>query len=227
MISICVPFWDRQPALDSMVATYAQYADLPLEFSLCDDGSRLPARPPHEWHVTRLPAKAGPLNPCVPINCAVAASHGDIIVLTTPEIFHPQPVLRELLTLIQHEDDYAIACCRDRRKGIWLAGPETSYSDGGRLPVPPGGHFHFLVAFTRSLWQRAKGFDEDYRKGQACDDNDWLWRVYEAGARFRTTTGFVWHTTNRVDWRLTHNTALFYQKWPEARRRQVIALREG
>ena len=216
MISICVPYWNRQEALDRMFEECARlYPDLDLGFSVCDDGSPMQAKVPEGVTLTRLPKKEGALNPCVPINRAVAASAGDIIVLTNPEIEHRDPVLPELLALLEEPTDYATARCWDMDRRMWLAGPEVDYNSNGRLPVPAGAHFHFLAAFRRSLWDLAGGFDEEYRRGQACDDNDWLWRLHRVGARFRVTEGAVYHRHTSLRWDLPHNRGLFASKWPE------------
>jgi len=223
LISVCVPYWDRAAALARMFATYARHYGSGLEFSVCDDGSPVPAIVPEGVVLTRLPEKQGPLNPCVPINRAVAASHGDIIALTNPEVEHPEPILWEMLLLLDGWRDYVIARCRDVASGVWLAGPEVDYASGGRETVPPGAHFHFLALCGRRLWETAGGFDEDYRHGQACEDNDWLWRLQEAGARFKTTRGVVEHGRVGVGrWGIPHNAPLFRAKWPEERRRAAL-----
>jgi hypothetical protein len=219
VISVCAPYWNRQDALDGMVSMYQDlYPDLGVELSICDDGSPVPARAPHGVTLTRLPTKDHPLNPCAPMNRAVEASSGDIIVLTNPEVRHEGPVLREVLDLLD-ERTYVAARCRGigyRIAGVWLAGPDADYSLYGRLPVPPGAHFHFLAAMHRSLWERVGGMDEDYRHVQGCDDNDLLWRLHRAGARFRCAEGVVTQPRSDTHWGLPHGRDLFFSKWPEA-----------
>lgn len=103
MISVCVPYWQRQASLDRMFTTYAtQYPHLDLQFSICDDGSPTLARSSKFAFsrlpiMTYLPQKQRALNPCVPINRAVTASTGDVVVLTNAEIMHPAPVLYDML----------------------------------------------------------------------------------------------------------------------------------
>ena len=218
-ISVCAPYWLRQPALDRMVEQYDRlYPDLDVELSICDDGSPVPAVAPPHVILTRLPAKTRPLNPCVPINRAVEASTGEIIVLTNPEIEHREPVLGAMLAMIEHEDDYVTARCWDERWGFAIAGLEVRYDEMGRRPVPPGAHFHFLAMFRRSLWKKAGGFDADYRHGIACDDGDWLWRAHRVGARFKHCELTVYHDSKeRIKWNMPHNGELFARKWPEAK----------
>lgn len=219
-ISVCAPYWMRQPALDRMVEQYGRlYPDMDVELSVCDDGSPEPAVAPPHVILTRLPRKSHPLNPCVPINRAVEASSGEIIVLTNPEIEHRTPVLGAMLAMLEHEDDYVTARCWDERWRRVLAGQGCmSYGEGKRGPVPAGAHFHFLAMFRRSLWEKAGGFDEDYRPGKAWDDGDWLWRAHRAGARFKHCEKTVYHDSrNRIKWGMPSNAKLFARKWPEAR----------
>ncbi len=224
MISVCMPYWNRQRALDEMfINLAAMYPGLEREISVCDDGTQPPAVVPRGTILSRLPRKDRPLNPCVPINVAVNASKGDIIVLTNPEILHKEQTLLRMQSMMLTENDYVSATCWDAQRG-WLAGSQVNYETQGRLPVPPGASFHFCVMFSRALWERAGGFDEDYRNGLACDDNDWVWRAAVAGARFRTTKSTVehLHQSASIKWLIPHNRELFYQKWPEARRNEVI-----
>ena len=231
-ISVCMPCWNRQAALDRCLQSYAeQYGpdQQALEFSVCDDGSSPPVHAPDWVLLTQAsPPRVQALNPCLPLNRAVRASHGDIIVLTNPEVLHATPILWEMWQLLDGPLDYVTARCRDERTGMWLAGSEVDYSTGGRLPVPPGAHFHFLAMLRRELWEKAGGFDKAYRRGQACDDNDWLWRLAEAGARFRTTTQVAVHGSlaPKVRWGLPFNGPLFECKWPAERRAAVVAARE-
>lgn len=240
-ISVCAPYYRRQHALLGMVNMYnEQYPDLSVELCIADDGSPSPAWTPPSQHTVRfayLPLKNHPLNPCVPINKAVGQSTGDIIVLTNPEVRHEGPVLRELvLRLLEVSGPNRMAYVTARAAGIgyggrgrfWLAGPEVDYTKHGRLPVPPGAHFHFLAAFWRELWEEAGGFDEEYRHVQACDDNDWLWRCADVGAEFHTVEGVVTQPKSNTKWGMPHGRTMFHEKWPPTvRERIVTSMRAG
>lgn len=211
-----MPYWNRQAELDRSLAAYrAVYPRLDLEFSICDDGSTVPVVAP-DCIVTTLPQKDYALNPCVPINVAVRASHGDIVVITNPEMEHRDDVLSHMLCMLDGPDAYVTASCYEEERGLWLAGPRTAYGKQGRQPVPPGGHFHFCAMLHRELFERAGGFDEDYRHGQGCDDNDWLWRLCAAGAKFKHVDKTVYHHRTKHAWTGTtaQNAALLRQKWP-------------
>lgn len=185
-----MPYWCRQSCLNRSLAAYRRLYP-GIEISICDDGSPEPVEAPG-CIVTTLPVKTFGLNPCVPINVAVRASTKDVIVLTNPEIEHREDVLTGMLALLQGPMDYVTVSCRDV-DGLWLAGPEVDYSTHGRLPVPRGAHFHFCAMLSRELFEKVGGFDEGYRNGRACEDNDWLWSLEDVGAQFHLAPGVVWH----------------------------------
>jgi GT2 family glycosyltransferase len=194
MISICMPYWQRQELLDQSLAAYRRlYDDMDLEICIVDDGSPRPVNAPG-CRVTHLPIKRCALNPCTPINQAVNMATADIIVLTNPEIEHRERILPEMCSrlLDQGENAYLTAACVDG-DGKWLAHSSIKGGIEGRGPMPDGAQFHFCAMFYRSLWDKAGGFDEEYRDGQAFDDNDWLWRLEDAGARFCHCDDLVVH----------------------------------
>ena len=207
-----MPYYQRQATLDkSLEAYWRLYGD--IEISICDDGSPDPVLAPG-CIVYSLPKKDYPLNPCVPINIAVRQSTGDVVVITNPEILHETPVLFRMQRLLETDMDYVTASCWDRDRKDWLAGPRTQYGAKGREPVPPGGHFHFCAMMKRSLFEKAGGFDTDYRRGRGCDDNDWLWRLHSVGARFVHCDETVYHTKTADAWRgLKSNADLLRKKW--------------
>lgn len=195
-VSVCMPYFNRPDELKRSIDAYEKvYPDLDIEFSVCDDGSlRAPLLPANSV-LTTLPKKGYALNPCIPLNRAVRNATHDIIVLTNPEIEHKDPVLYRMLEALQSPNDYVMTGCRDTRRGDWYAGPEAPVAPiGGRQPVPPGTYLHFCVMLHRSLFERAGGFDEEYRQVPGCDDNDWLWRLRALGdVNFKYVPGVVWH----------------------------------
>lgn len=215
MISVAMPYWNRPKELArSMLAYEKLYPDLELEFSICDDGSFQPLQSHGKpWKITRLPFHAQAMNPCVPINAAIRAATHDVIVLTNPEVEHYVPVLHQMLSALQEPDDYVMAACHDPELGV-VAGEGTPYGAGGRGPIPKGADLHFCTMFYRNLWEKAGGFDEEYRNGTAWDDNDWLWRLHVAGANFKRISGVVRHYRTPHRWtQRVNNQALFMKKW--------------
>ena len=217
MISVTMAYYNRPDELRRSISAYKKlYSG--FELSICDDRSEpsihtdFPEAVSFDTVIHRVDSDHTlPLNPCVPLNIAVNQSKHDIIVLTNPEIEHREDVFTSMMELLD-KNSYVTARCVDDR-GV-LAGKEVDYSTDGRLPVPEGAHFHFCAMLCRELWEKAGGFDEDYRFGQACEDNDWLWRLHRVGAEFKHTEKTVYHHQTHVKWNLPHNKDLFYRKWP-------------
>ena len=176
-VSICAPYWASDGNyLDVFALVRSARDHCPgAEISLCDDGSKFGLIIPGVV-MTRLPAKDHALNPCVPINAAVAASTRPIIALTNPGCEIPIGALDRLLSRLT-ENGYVAAACSDGER--WLC--HSTFKASERLP--PGSGFHFFAVLRRTLWDRAGGFDEAYRQGQAFDDADFLWRLHRAGAQ--------------------------------------------
>ncbi len=215
-LSVCMPYWKRQAELDRSLAAYAAiYPPGALEISICDDGSPVPVKAPG-CIVTSLPPKRVGLNPCVPMNRAVRASSCDVVVITNPEIEHREDVFSDMLALLETESDYVVATCKDV-DGLLLAGEGVNYRTHGRLPVPPGSHFHFCAMLHRSLFERVNGFDEIYRYGRSCEDNDWLWSLHSVGARFRLSSRTVWHYKTPHEFAGDHerNRSILVKRWSE------------
>lgn len=195
-ISVCMPYWNRPDELARSVEMYDRvYPDLDIQISVCDDGSLIPPQPTEKMCVTSLPQKGYALNPCVPINHAVRNATRDVIVLTNPEVEHREPVLYRMLEALTGPNDYVMTGCRDTRRGDWYAGPEAPLAPiGGRQPIPPQTTLHFCVMFHKALFERAGGFDEEFRRVPGCDDNSWLWQLYALGdVNFKYVSGVVWH----------------------------------
>lgn len=216
MISIVMPYYERQALLDRGLASIrAQYDAEAFDIVICDDGSPTPVQAPG-CHVVTLPKKNYALNPCVPLNRAVAAAIGDVLVITNPEIEHRTPVLYEMAKNLG-PSDYVMAACQDV-SGRWLCASHVRGGEDGRGFIPFGAGFHFCAMLRRELWNRAGGFDEAYRDGAAFDDNDWLMRLVTVGARFIMRDDLVvyHHRAERVEWPSGgwhRNRALFHEKW--------------
>lgn len=166
-VTACLAYWEPRGASLEVAATIGSVAEHypDAQISVRDDCSS---------------SRPFALNPCVPLNAAVNASTRPVIVLTNPgtEI---QPGMLERMLAELDENCYVAAACREESTGAWLC--HSTWRSSERLP--PGAGFHFLAALERRLWERAGGFDEDYRQGQAYEDADFLWRLAGAGATFK------------------------------------------
>lgn len=209
-VSICLAFWENYK---EAAATVRSALALNLDVSLCNDGSLMGDG---IGYTVRLPEKTMALNPCVPLNAAVNNSTRSVVVLTNPGVEIRAGMIERMLDVLD-ENTYVAAACRDFDTGRWLCHSTVKGGEHGRGPMPEGSGFHFLAMLTRSLWDRAGGFDEDYREGQGYDDNDFLWRLHRAGAKFKVLDDVVIdHKRSTTVWPpggLERNRRLFESKW--------------
>ena len=211
MISLILPYWNRQKAANEALALLDRhYREMDLEIIVIDDGSTPPFE--HDFvKIIRLPEKKDAQATCVPINRGVEASKGDIIALSGVEMLHKKPVLQEMLKTLKEgtENTYVSAAVWCPEQNRWHA-----HSSIRKYPL------HFMTMMNRSLWDRAGGFDEDYREGVCFDDDDFVRRLLRAGMNYVFRDDLVVTHPRRnakginVPWRLERNRKLFEKKWP-------------
>lgn len=223
MLSIVLPYWQRADATRKSLELYDKhYKDLDFEVILVDDGSH-DFQANYPWlTVVRLEKKEKALNPCVPINAGVRASVGEVIVLSNPEILHTTPVLPQMLEELKGlgESGYVLAACKCVEDGSWHCHPSlTEGGYHGNIRQPKGSGFHFCAMFYRTLWDKAGGFDEEYRNGWCYDDTDWVMRVNKAGGIFKIRTDLIVEHPRHgatANWNLPDNKGLYLSKWESA-----------
>jgi glycosyltransferase involved in cell wall biosynthesis len=195
-----MPFWRRSTVLAENLDRYRElYPAADLEVIVVDDGSPTPAKATGEFpwpiRIIRLPAKQIALNPCVPINEGVRASSGDFVVLTNPEVVHRSPILGQMLAYLDEFGPraYIAAACWDPIKTRWYCHSTKmpAAASLGRCKTPAGAGFHFCSMLTKSMYNEVGGFSEQYRKGQAYEDADFLWKLHKARATFHIADDLI------------------------------------
>jgi hypothetical protein len=172
--------------------------------------------------VVELPIKSDPKNPCVPINRGVATSTGEYILLTNPETTHRAPILDEMRgeIIARGPSTYVLAAAWCPQSDSWHC-HSTGASAG----------YHFCTMLRRDLFDKAGGFDEEYRDGYCYDDPDWVQRVLVAGAKFVFRDDLVVdhhqdldakHSQPHALWE--RNNALFWGKWPTPKGHDGISI---
>lgn len=222
MISLILPYWDRQAAadraLDLLAWTYPG-SDLEIEVVIVNDGGKFEARnrPGLKTLVIDLPAKSEPMCPTTAWNAGVAASSGSLICLSCIEILHEQPVLAEMAAEVERmgDDGYVLASawCPDAKQ--WHC--HTSV----QVPTcPKGTGIAFCGMMHRALWDKSGGFDPEYRDGAGYEDRDFINRVHAAGGKFMIRDDLrVIHPKSgaTIHWgaeKFARNEALYFKKWP-------------
>lgn len=232
MISLILPYWNRQAAADKALDLLAKhYAGLNLEVVIVDDGNAVPFKLARDYKlnikIVRLPIKKEPTSPLHAWNVGVKESKGDVIALSCIEILHETPVLNQMAEQLREmgEDGYVLASAWCPETEIWHCHSTIEVPD-----CPPGSGIGFLGMLSRELFKRAGGFDEDYMGGAGYEDRDFIWRLHTAGAKFcirddlRTTHPKRGAT---IAWKpegFMKNEALFRKKWGVESRQSVTVL---
>ena len=223
MLSVILPYWRRAPAAQAALALYEKnYAGkLDFEVILVDDGSH-DIDIAYPWlRIERLPKKNVPKNPCVPINHGARMASGDVLVISCAEIRHNAPVFPKMLEELQRigENGYVLAACWYEAEKSWHCHSHIT-ADGyhQQIAQPKGSGFHFCGMLNRSLWDRAGGFDEEYRDGAFYDDPDFVNRLARAGAIFKIRDDLVVEHVREgcepIEWiGRERNQKLFQSKW--------------
>lgn len=223
MISLILPYWDRQAAADKALSLLAStYAGFPLEVVVIDDGNRVPFVEPElplNLVRKRLPRKDEPKSYVTAMNEGVALATGDTIVLSCIEILHPEPVLAQMATELERlgPAGYVLAAAWCPEASEWHC--HSRGRSRGAPPLPEGCGRAFCGMMKKSLYEAAGGFDEDYRDGAGYEDIDFVYRMLEAGANFKIRDDLVvLHPKEgaRIRWRpeqFERNAALLKEKW--------------
>lgn len=221
MISLILPYWNRQAAADKALALIAKHYDgIDLEVVVVDDGDPRPfQRPPiapKNLLVLRLPEKREPFSPVTSWNHGVAKASGDIIVLSCIEILHENPVIEQMAEEVRrlgpHGYVVAAAWCPEQR--AWHCHSSIRVPD-----CPPGVGIGFCSALHRSLYLEVGGFEEIYRGGAGYEDRDFIRKMLKFGARFSMRDDLVVihpKTDATIKWgaeKLERNQKIYQSRW--------------
>lgn len=222
-------YYNRAEQLERTLSTIAQSEVKDYELVIVDDASDTPL----EGAIRVDPKDKWWTNPCIPFNMAFKEAKGDIIIIQNPECFHYGDVLSYVLNNVRDRVYISFACYainEDQTKRLRKGLPEIYdrpfgvkerngwYNNATHRPVG----YHFCSAITKRDLDRIGGFDEEYALGVSYDDDDFVYRINNAGLDIKiVNTPFVvhqWHTPftyKREGWQAKHeiNKKLFEQKW--------------
>lgn len=225
MISVLMPYWNRQEATKTALAAMAKsYPSLDMEVVIADDGGVplvLDSEYPWPVRIIRLPEKTVAKNPCLPFNEAAKVAKGDVFVLTNPEIIHETPIFPQMLESLQKLGDkgYVMAACWCPDEVKWHCHSNLPTLELHGIKHPQGSGLHFCSMMHRSLWDGIGGFDGAYREGAGYDDNDLAMKLGQYGAKFLIRDDLVViHPKSgaRTEWpdgSFQRNAGIFISKW--------------
>lgn len=233
MISLILPYWMRQEAADrALMLLDKHYADMELEVVIVDDGSPISYRKPEtrlNVKVVRLPTKDEPKSPCLCWNEGVKAASGDVIALSCIEVLHEAPVLAEMLEELEKTPKgYILAAAWCPEQQAWHTHSTVEVPE-----CPKGTGLAFLGLMRRELYEKAGGWDEEYRDGAGYEDRDFIHRMTAAGAVFVKRDDLVVVHPKKgasIAWgdaKFARNKALFERKWLNKRRVTFTCLNAG
>lgn len=232
MISLILPYWNRQDAADRALRSLADaYPVMPFEVIVVDDGSAIPFQVPDvplNIRVITLPQKNEPKSPATCWNVGVRAAKGDMIALSCIEVLHEHPVLERMAEQLRilGPEGYILAAA-------WCP-EEDRWHTHSTVPVPEcpeGTGLAFLGLMYRDLYLKAGGWDEEYREGAGYEDRDFIHRMTAAGAKFLIRDDLVvTHPKSgaTIQWgaeKFQRNEALFYSKWK--RPLNIVCVKHG
>lgn len=228
MISLILPYFERwDAACKALLSIGKAYRGMALEIVVVDDGSiRQPFWEPAiafpegmTLKIVKLPPKTEPKSPVTCWNEGVRQSAGDIVVLSCVEVLHDRPVLGAMLEELKRQgpDAYVLAAAFCPESGEWHCHSEHSAS--GSYPLPKGTGRGFCGMLSKTLYEKAGGWDEDYRDGAGYEDVDFVYRMLRAGAKFVIRDDLVVthpKTGASINWgakKFARNKALLDTKW--------------
>lgn len=233
-ISIVMSYYNRKVLLDRTIDSIRRSEFKDIEIIIVDDASPEPLSCA-DVNVIRIePKDKWWHNPCIPFNMGLKRATGDVIVIQNPECIHYGDVLSFVAESIKPKTYLSFACYAINQSqteqlslGVWPEIEDKTFSGKERNGYynhsvfrPVG--YHFCSAIMRHDLDKFGGFDPDYGMGISFDDDDFVYRVYNAGMNIKIIDNpFVmhqWHppfTYKRDGWQPLHerNKKLFEQKW--------------
>lgn len=232
MISLILPYWDRQEAADKALRLLAEtYRWLDIEVVVVDDGSGF-VTPLVDLNlkVIRLPEKSIPMCPTTAWNAGVRAATGDMVVLSCVEVLHDKPIIHALVSEAQKlgPKGYALAAAWCPETNSWHCHSTVTVPG-----LPQGVGIGFCGAMSKWLYLDSGGFDEDYREGAGYEDRDFIQRLLKVGAKFKVCDDLtVIHpkTGATIQWgdaKFERNLHLYASKWPEQAFTNFVCVQAG
>lgn len=216
--SIVMPYYNRSEirfAFDSFCHFYSNRDD--IEIIIVEDTKNFNSPEMHnklleiiEKYKTKLKISLI-LDPCVSYNAStrynrgVEKASGSIIMLTNPETPHTMDILSEL-DKVDFSNTYIVCAC----SAMHLINDNGNFFDSVFKFYHWYQHatrnllFHFCSSISKSNYEKIGGFDEEYSKGLAYEDANFVKRVEKANIKIVTRDDLVtYHIEHSRDYALS------------------------
>jgi glycosyltransferase involved in cell wall biosynthesis len=220
MLSIIIPTFNRNELLRIGLESISKQ-EIPCEYEIIilneyvDDESRNVASKYNARYILTRPNET--LNsiswrcPCIAINHGVKQAKGEYIIIACPEIWHAFPInIKNLLDPISKEDKVVAILKGYDDNGKVLSSVKSNkpvnYTDLNTLQT----EFPFFLAMRKSNFIAIGGYDEDFMKGFAFDDTNFVQRLKNYGCKYITVEGAIVHLFHpRLRYNLDHVKTLW------------------
>lgn len=217
--SIIMPYYNRPEirfALDSFCKFYATRDD--VEIIIVEDTKNFNSTDMHEKLLSIIDKYKESLkislilDPCVSYNAStrynrgVEKASGSIIMLTNPETPHMSDILTEL-DKIDFTNTYIVCAC----SAMHLIEDKGNFFDSTfnlyhwyQHSIHRNLLFHFCSAISKENYNKINGFDEQYSKGLAYEDANFVKRIEKSGMSIVTRDDLVtYHIEHSRDYSLS------------------------
>ena len=176
--------------------------------------------------------------PGAAFNIGVENSKGDIIILSSPEIFHiTKDSINQLVQpLIKNSKRLTITEGKDDVNSVFLnylktaKGKDLTYSMYKHLHTVLNTKLNFCMGMSKTIFKNIGGFDKDFFDGYCFDDDDLIDRLIEYGCYHYQVSAKVVHLynnrmirkgLNRRSEKLQRNKELYLKKKKERQQNQI------
>jgi glycosyltransferase involved in cell wall biosynthesis len=180
-ISVCVPTFCRPDYLKKLIDTLEQYADMPYELIVGDDGSPDMRLKEEVYKMAdrisiTLFNNGSNMGLCAAANNVIALAHSKYVLFMNDDCFFVGPCLKDVCNVLSKRYVGVVSPCNDMGP---ISDNDVCNVNGTRMAVS-----NFLgggssMAFRKEVWQQVGGWDERSTSGQS--DNVFFFNILRAG----------------------------------------------
>jgi glycosyltransferase involved in cell wall biosynthesis len=180
-ISVCVPTFCRPAYLKKLIDTLEQYADMPYELIVGDDGSP-DIRARDEVYALKNRISVTVFNNgmnaglCTAANRVIALASSRYVLFMNDDCFFVKPCLKDICNVLSKRYVGLVSPCNDM--GL-LADQDVNNVNGTRMALTTFLGGGSSMAFRKEVWQQVGGWDERSTSGQS--DNVFVFKMLRDG----------------------------------------------
>jgi glycosyltransferase involved in cell wall biosynthesis len=180
-ISVCVPTFCRPHYLKKLIDTLEEFADMPYELIVGDDGSPNMAARDEVYamkdRISFISFNNG-MNTglCTAANTVIGLAHSKYVLFMNDDCFFVKPCLKDVCNILSKRYIGMMTPCNDMGP---LHDSNVQNVNGTRMAISNFMGGGSSMAFRKEVWQQVGGWDERSTSGQS--DNVFLHKILRAG----------------------------------------------